>query len=408
MRKHLSAIPILAWTVLATLSAPQLCRAQSAPAAAKGVAASLQPFVDDHILAGAVTLVATKEKILSLEAVGYADIAAKKPMATDNLFWIASMSKPITATALMMLVDEGKVNVDDPVEKYLPEFKGQMLSVEQETGKAVLQKPAHPVTVRNLLTHTSGLNNRAAPGERWDMTSLQSAVECYAACPLKFEPGSKYEYSNPGINTVGRIVEKVSGMPYEEFMAKRLFQPLGMKDTTLWPTDAQLRNLAKAYKPTADKTGLEEMPSLPVVDKSTGRKTMAFPAGGFFSTAADVSVFCRMILNNGALDGKRYLSEEAVRKMTSNQTGDLPTPYGFGWATERKPGGPFGHAGAHKTDMQIYPRQQIVTVLMMQQGEWSSEKGKKVLPTFRQAALEAWSGKELEGKGPSPQDSGSK
>ena len=124
---------------------------------AKGVASSLQPFIDNHVLAGAVMLVASKDKVLSLEAVGYADIAAKKPMQTDNLFWIASMTKPITATALMMLVDEGKVSVDDPVEKYLPEFKGQMLAVEQEQGKAVLKKPAHPITVRNLLTHTSGL-----------------------------------------------------------------------------------------------------------------------------------------------------------------------------------------------------------------------------------------------------------
>ena len=148
--------------LLAAIQVPSpLSWAQTPPAASpKGVASSLQPFVDNHVLAGAVTLVASKDKILSLEAVGYADIAAKKPMQTDNLFWIASMTKPITATALMMLVDEGKVNVDDPVEKYLPEFKGQMLQVGEEKGKAVLKKPAHPITVKNLLTHTSGLLQR--------------------------------------------------------------------------------------------------------------------------------------------------------------------------------------------------------------------------------------------------------
>ena len=129
MKKSIPAIAILT-CLLAVIQVPStLSSAQTPPAASpKGVASSLQPFVDNHVLAGAVTLVASKEKILSLEAVGYAEIAAKKPMRTDNLFWIASMTKPITATALMMLVDEGKVSVDDPVEKYLPEFKGQKLA----------------------------------------------------------------------------------------------------------------------------------------------------------------------------------------------------------------------------------------------------------------------------------------
>ena len=207
---------------------------------------------------------------------------------------------------------------------------------------------------------------------------------------MKFEPGSKYEYSNPGINTVGRIIEVVSGMPYEEFMAQRLFKPLGMKDTALWPTEEQFQHLAKAYKPTADKKGLEEMPTLPTVDPHRGGKTMAFPAGGMFSTATDVSLFCRMILSGGILNGKHYLSEKAVQQMTSTQTGDLPTPYGFGWATDRKPGGPFGHAGAHKTEMHIFPQYGIITVFMVQHGDWRNEAGTKILPTFQQAAIKAF------------------
>ena len=127
------------------------------PPSTPAIAAALQPFVDSHTLAGAVTLVADKDKVLSLDAVGYMDVAAKKPMRTDCLFWIASMSKPMTATGLMMLVDEGRVSLDDPVEKYLPEFQGQMLAAEQSPDHVLLKKPAHPITVREVLSHTSGL-----------------------------------------------------------------------------------------------------------------------------------------------------------------------------------------------------------------------------------------------------------
>ena len=130
----------------------------------------LQPLVDRHSLAGAVLLVSSKDRVLDLETVGYADIAAKKPMRTDNLFWIASMNKPITATALMMLVDEGKVNVEDPVEKYLPEFKGQWLKAEQDEGHILLKRPRHPITIRNLLTHTSGsAGSRSVGGKAPDL-----------------------------------------------------------------------------------------------------------------------------------------------------------------------------------------------------------------------------------------------
>jgi CubicO group peptidase (beta-lactamase class C family) len=195
------------------------------------IAAKLQPFVESHALAGAVTLVASKEKILDEEAVGFADVAATKPMRKDTLFWIASESKPMTSAALMMLVDEGKVNVDDPVEKYLPEFKGQMLAMEQDADHAVLRKPTHPITVREVLSHTSGLPF-SSPMEKptLDGLRLRDAVASYAMAPLEFQPGAKYRYSNAGINTAGRIIEVVSGTPYERFMDERLFKPLGMRD----------------------------------------------------------------------------------------------------------------------------------------------------------------------------------
>jgi CubicO group peptidase (beta-lactamase class C family) len=367
----------------------------SAAEPTKSIASALQPFVDSHTLAGAVTLVASKEKILSLEAVGWADIAASRPMKTDALFWIASQSKPVTATALMMLADEGKVNVDDPVEKYLPEFKGQWLAVEQDKEQVLLKKPASSITVKDILSHTSGLPfssrlERKGDALKIDRLSLREAVFSYALTPLNFEPGTKYDYSNAGINTAGRIIEVVSGTPYEEFMARRLFKPLGMTDTTLWPSQKQIRRLAKSYKPNADKNGLEETPidqlSYPLTDPKRGPS----PAGGFFSTATDLSIFCRMILNGGVYRGKRYLSEAAVKQMTSTQTRDLPQAYGFGWATDKKPGSSFGHGGAYSTNMQIDPQRQLITIFMVQHAGYPGTDGGRIQPTFTKAAVEVF------------------
>ncbi|MGE5608743.1 MAG: serine hydrolase domain-containing protein [Bacillota bacterium] len=373
-------------------------------AASRDIAGHLQPFVDNHTLAGAVTLVASKDKVLSLEAVGYADVAAKQPMRVDNLFWIASMSKPMTATALMMLVDEGKVKLDDPVEKYLPEFKGQMLAVEQDANHVLLKNPVHPITVREILSHTSGLPFMSRVEHKIDQFSLREAAISYALTPLKFEPGSKYDYSNAGINTVGRIIEVVSGMPYEQFMAQRLFEPLGMKDTTFWPNEEQMTRLAKSYKPNADKTGLEEIPVDQLTYPLNDHKRGPSPAGGYFSTAADVSIFCRMILNGGVYQGRRYVSEAAVREMSSTQTGDLisqgksESGYGLGWSTTRKaasatntvsPGG-FGHGGAYSTNMWIDPQQQRVLIFMVQHAGYPGTDGGKILPTFTKAAIDAF------------------
>ena len=214
------------------------------------LAASVQSFVDRQELAGAVMLVADKDKVLAVEAVGWADIAAQKPMQADSLFWIASQSKPITAAALMMLVDEGKVNVDGPVENYLPEFQGQMVVVEKDADQVLLRRPKHPITVKNMLSHTSGLPFKSALEEpTLDLFPLAARVRSYAMTPLEFEPDSKYQYSNAGINTAARIIEVVAGMSFERFLDERLFQPLGMKDTTFWPSEEQVARIAKSYKP---------------------------------------------------------------------------------------------------------------------------------------------------------------
>jgi len=350
------------------------------------LASVLQPFVERGTLAGAVTLVAAKDKLLDLECVGFADIGAKKPMQTDGLFWIASQSKPMTATALMMLVDAGKVNGAEPVEKYWPEFKGQMVVVESDAEHVLLRKPAHPITVREVLSHTSGLPF-SSPLERptLDLLPLGARVGSYAMGPLEFEPGTKYQYSNSGINTVGRIIEVVSGMPYEEFMAQRLFKPLGMNDTTFRPNESQLKRLAKSYKPNAAGDGLEATTITQLKYPLNDRQRQPMPAGGLFSTARDVARFCQMILNGGALDGKRYLSESAVKQMTSKQTGDAVTEgYGFGWATGDNW---CGHGGAYSTNMMIDRKRGLIFVWLVQHAGYPGE-GAKSFDAFKAAALD--------------------
>lgn len=206
MAASVASIVLLGLTSLTSLG-------QESP---RSIAPCLQPFVDHHEMAGAVMLVASKDKVLDLEAVGYADIAGKEPMRPNALFWIASMSKPMTAAALMILMDEGKVNVDDPVAKYLPEFKDQWLAVEQDKDHILLRKPKHPITVKNVLSHTSGLPFKSPLEEpTLDGLPLRDRVRGYAMLPLQFEPDSQYRYSNAGFNTAGRIIEVVSGMSYE-------------------------------------------------------------------------------------------------------------------------------------------------------------------------------------------------
>ena len=394
---RLLSITLLTLQMTCVTLRPQTVAAQSH----QSVSGSLQPFVDSHTLAGAVTLVASRDKVLSLEAVGYADIAAQEPMKTDALFWIASMSKPMTATALMMLVDEGKVGLDDPVEKYLPEFKGQMLVAEQDPNHVLLKKPSRPITVRDVLSHTSGLPFASRVEPKIDQHPLREAAISYALTPLKSEPGSKYEYSNAGINTAGRIIEVVSGIPYEEFMDRRLFQPLGMKDTTFWPTAEQVKRLAKSYKPNAARNGLEETDISQLSYPLTGRQRGPSPAGGLFSTATDLSLFCRMIAAGGVYGGKRYVSEASVREMTSTQTGHLldkdkgESGYGLGWSTSRKAGGsdsvipgPCGHGGAYSTQMGIDPQRQLITVFLVQHAGYPGLSGGKIHSTFVNAAVE--------------------
>lgn len=378
--------------LLAIVQAGQWSAEAKEPAAQpQSIAAALQPFVDSHSLAGAVALVADKDKVLSVETVGFADVAGNKPMPADALFWIASQSKPITATALMMLVDEGKVNVDDPVEKYLPEFKGQWLTAEQDGDHLLLKRPKHPITVRNILSHTSGLPFKSAAEQpTLDLLPLRVGSLTYAMTPLQFEPDSNYQYSNAGINTAGRIIEVVSGMSYEDFLQTRLFDPLGMKDTTFWPNDEQLKRLAKSYKPNSAKDGLEETTVTQLKYPLNDRQRQPMPAGGLFSTAQDVARFCQMVFSGGVWQDKRYLSQASVDQMTSRQTGDLKQSYGFGWAVG---GDWYGHGGAYATNMTVSSKEGLITIFMVQHAGFPGN-GQQSHEAFKQAAYDLYGGKQ--------------
>jgi len=367
----------------------------AAQAPAKDIADALQPFVENHTIAGAVTLVADRDKILSLETAGYADLAAKKPMRPDSLFWIASMTKPVTATAVLMLRDEGKLSVDDPVAKYLPELANL---------KTAGGKPAK-LTLRHLLTHTSGMGE-ATPQESRAARTLADLISRYAERPLQFEPGTKWQYCQSGINSLGRIVEVVSGQSFPEFLQRRLFDPLAMKDTTFYPTREQMARLAKSYQAADGK--LAET-TIFILDGHDPAARDRYPAanGGLFSTARDYGRFCRMLLNQGTLGGRRYLKPESVKLMSTIQTGDLKTGFtegngwGLGCCVVRKPQGAtavlspgtFGHGGAYGTQAWIDPARQAIYVLMVQRSNFPNADASDVRRAFQETAAATVTGK---------------
>jgi CubicO group peptidase (beta-lactamase class C family) len=339
----------------------------------------MQRFVDDQQIAGAVTVVGNKKGIVSLEAIGNARLDPVEPMTRDALFRIASMTKPITAAGIMILVDEGKLTVDDPVEKHLPEFRGQMVIVERDTNRLVLGKPARPITLRDLLTHTSGLSDYP-PGlsdlyRKRDRTLAEGTL-AVSQRPLQFEPGSRWSYCNSGIDTLGRVIEVVSGKSYETFLAERVFNPLRMKDTTFRPTKEQMRRVAGMYARQGGKLVLS--PNALIGPPTEARHPI--PAGGLYSTAADMARFYRMMLHEGTLDGERILTATSVQAMTRVQTGDLKcsfTPglgFGLGFAVVREPQGvtgmlspgSYGHGGAFGTQSWADPKRDLFVILLIQ------------------------------------------
>lgn len=333
--------------------------------ASKRIAAVLQPMVDRHALAGVVAMAGDKDHVLDVQSLGWEDITAGKKIHPNDIFWIASQSKAMTAAALMILVDEGKLTPDDRVEKYLPDFNLLWVKTDDGPNRAVLTRARHAITVREILSHTSGMPfSSLLEQPTLDGLPLRVAVGSYAMTPLQSQPGTKYSYSNAGINTAGRLIEVVSGMPYETFLQKRLFDPLGMKDTTFWPTKKQQLRLAKSYHPNTSGNSLEENPIGQLRYPLEDHTRYPMPAGGLFSTAADVMRFCRMLLNKGMAGGQRILSEEAVRQMTIKQTGsEVTDAYGLGLAIGQ---GTFQHGGAYATQMEVDTNKGLIYVWMVQ------------------------------------------
>ena len=344
----------------------------------------LQPFIEREELAGAVTLLADRDGIISLEAIGWADVQNKRPMQTDSMFWIASQTKPMTATVLMMLADEGRVALDDTVEKYLGEFAGQMFVAKRDEDHILLKKPLHPITLRNVLSHTSGLQfSSLLEHPTLDALPLRDAVRSYAMTPLQFEPDTDYLYSNQGTNTAARIAEVITGTPYAQLIQERLLDPLGMNDTTFWPNAEQVNRLAKLYAPGENGAGLVEKQISQLTYPLDDARRFAMPAGGLFSTASDISRFGRMIANGGHLDGKRLVSRAAVQEMTTRQTPVGLEGYGLGWALGESS---FGHAGACSTNTSIDRKSGLISIWLVQHDGFPGQ-GDRCHDEWKQAAL---------------------
>jgi len=369
------------WALAAALSlaltAPAAA-AQPTPDPFAALPAAEQPFVDQGEISGAVMLVADKDRVLHLSAVGKSDLASGRAMKTDDIFWIASMTKPMTAVAVAMLVDEGKVSFDDPVETYLPEFKGQSVELSRANGQRVLVPAARPVTVRDLLTHTSGMGEYPVTQPHWTSSEMTKVA---AREPLRFQPGTKWSYSTAGLDALSRLVEVVSGQSFDRFMQARLFDPLGMKNTSFWVRPGQAARLATSYRPgPARGTLVPATIAYMYGGAVTDRERPALGGAGLFSTAEDVARFYQMMLNGGVWKGRRYLKAETVAALTHNQIGDLVArpgmPWGYGFSIIADPSvmeansaytpGTFGHGGAYATQSWADPGTGLIHVFMIQ------------------------------------------
>ncbi len=367
MNRHLLALGFTALAVSRALAQDKF----------SGVPAAEQAFVTNGEISGAVMLLADREHIMHLSAIGVSDLATQRPMQTEDIFWIASMTKPITAVGLGVLVDDRKVSFDDPVEKFLPEFHAPWVIQESTADRRVLVKAARPITLRDLLTHTSGLGEYPATAPHWTVSEFAKVV---AREPLRFQPGTRWAYSTAGIDVIGRVIEVVSGESFAAFLQQRIFDPLGMNDTTFWLNAEQEKRFAHNYRP--DSAGkLVETPIAYLYGGTTSdRARPALGGAGLFSTAADVAKFYQAMLNHGKAAGHRVISAATLAEMTRKQTGDLKAragmPWGLGFCVVEEPGameanaylspGTFGHGGAHGTQSWADPAHGLVYVFMIQ------------------------------------------
>ncbi len=348
------------------------------------VSQTVSRYIADRQFTGAVTLVARKGRVAYFEAHGMMDAEAATPMRKDAIFRIASMSKPVTGVAVMMLLEEGKIRLSDPVSRFIPEFKTMQVGTE-----GALAPAARALTVRDLLTHTGGIGTSEAASRVVSQAPLRDAtkdtlatyIPRLAALPLEFQPGSAWKYSAlSGIDTLGRIVEVASGLAFDRFLKERLFDPLGMKDTSFYPDAPRMTRAPTIYRRTA--AGLERQDPPAWLSR-----TIFAGAAGLWSTAEDYAQFAQMLANGGELSGVRLLSPRTVALLASNHVGDLyekSTPgggrrgMGFGLTVEvvidpiaagrRQGAGSFGWDGAFGTHFWVDPKEQVIGVFMIQQG----------------------------------------
>ena len=348
--------------------------------------------VDAGEISGAVTLVARNGKVVHLEAHGLMDLESQKAMTTDAIFRIASMTKPITGVAVMMMVEEGKIRLTDPVSKFIPEFKNSKVAVASPFTVPLpvpdfhLEPARREITVRDLLTHTSGLMSGGLGAREGAKTTpklptdtLATYVPRLGSVALDFQPGTDWAYSgSAGPEVLGRIVEIVSGQPYDEYLRTRIFEPLGMKDTFFYPPDDRRPRLVTLYDKSPN--GLRKS-----ANQDGFSSKIYFGAGGsLMSTAQDYLQFAQMLLNGGKLNGHILLGPRTVELMASNHVGDMfngklgRPAHGMGYgllmgivedsvaAGLRVTSGSFGWDGAYGTQTWIDPKEKMVTIVMIQ------------------------------------------
>ena len=379
-----------------------VCSISAEPNLDKKIHEAIQPFLRDQVVTGAVTLVAHEGEIVHLEAHGMSDKKAGRATQEEDLYWIASMTKPIIGAAVLILEDRGFLKIDDPVETHLAEFKSLWLLDEEKDGQRILKRPSRKITLKDLLTHTSGVPNTAAPRAH---STLGEAVAQTSQQPLQFEPGSKWSYSNSGINTLGRVIEVVSGVSLPQFLDENIFLPLSMHQTTFFPSKKQAKRLALPYQKNGVTGELQVTDFYFLKGNLWDKKRTVRPSGGLFSTAEDMFTFYEMMLNKGSYRGKRILSEKACRQLTTTQTGDIKTGFtdGMSWGlgfqvvkepqgvTEVLSKGTFGHGGAYATHSWGDPVTQTIYILMVQRRGMPGGDGAAIRKAFQQAASDALS-----------------
>ena len=381
-------IGLLSWAWFAVWALP--LPAAVNPERVARIGPRMGSFVQQGKAAGVVTLLFHEGKQIHLDASGYLKLEDKSPIRTDSIFEVMSMTKPITSTAILMLAEEGKLALTDPVEKHLPEFRGQWVAAGAEGRQ---EKPVRPITIRDLLTHSSGLPEYPPAGMggasfygRLDKT-LAEAVTLYSQLPLQFQPGTKAQYSNPGMATLGRIIEVLSGEPYERFLERHIFQPLGMKDSFFFPPEDKLARIAGVYALNQGKL----TNAWPGIHRKGAR--YSFPEGGLYATAADMAAFYQCMLNGGA----PLLSRAGHQTMLAIHSGETMrggSGWGLGWSvTQSNAGlldlrslGAYGHAGAFGTFGWIDPGRKLVGVFMIQGG--AAEEARNAFVEMANAAIE--------------------